>query len=174
MESLIFIGSIVAGLLLLIVIIAIVLKNSLIAKSNQVDNAFATVDVMLKQRFDLIPQLTDCVKGYMQHESELLSKLTELRSTPRDAEALAASNVEFKQQLQQFIIKAEAYPELKASDQFLMLQRSINETEEQLAASRRTFNMSINIYNNAVLQFPSSIIARRNGFEKKTYFEFND
>lgn len=174
MELLIPVGCTVAGLLLLILIIGIALKNGLIGKSNQVENAFATVDVMLKKRFDLIPQLTDCVKGYMKHEDELLSKLTELRSTPREAAALAASNVEFQQQLQQFILKAEAYPDLKASEQFMMLQRSINEIEEQLAASRRTFNMAIEIYNNAVMQFPSSIVARRNNFEKKTYFEFKD
>ncbi len=174
MELLLPIGCSVAGLLLLILIIGVVLKNGLIGKANQVENAFATVDVMLKKRFDLIPQLTECVKGYMKHEDELLTKLTELRSTPREASALAANNVEFQQQLHQFILKAEAYPELKASDQFLMLQRSINEIEEQLAASRRTFNMAIEIYNNAVMQFPSSVVARRNNFEKKTYFEFKD
>jgi LemA protein len=159
---------------LLILIIAVVLKNGLIGKANQAENAFATVDVMLKKRFDLIPQLIACVKGYMQHEADLLTKLTELRSVPREAEALAANNAEFQQQLQSFIIKAEAYPDLKASDQFLNLQRNISETEEQLAASRRTYNMAIQIYNNAVMQFPSSVIASRNKFEKKTYFQFND
>lgn len=163
-----------AVLILVPVIVVIVIKNSLIAKENQVENAFASVDVMLKKRFDLIPQLTSCVSGYMTHEKELLEKLTALRSGSRDTEALAQSNHELQNQFSQFLIKAEAYPDLKASDQFMMLQRSMNEMEEQLAASRRTYNMSIEIFNNAVLQFPSSIIAKRNKLNKKEYLKFND
>ena len=156
------------------IIAVIVIKNGLIAKENQVENAFASVDVMLKKRFDLIPQLTSVVKGYMTHESELLQKLTALRSGSRDAESLAQGNQELQEQFNQFLIKAEAYPDLKASDQFLMLQRSMNEMEEQLAASRRTYNMSIEIFNNAVLQFPSSVIAKKNNMTKKEYLKFND
>ena len=109
------------------VLFRVVIKNSLIAKENQVENAFASVDVMLKKRFDLIPQLTSCVSGYMTHEKELLEKLTALRSGSRDTEALAKSNHELQNQFSQFLIKAEAYPDLKASDQFRMLQRSLNE-----------------------------------------------
>ena len=156
------------------IIAVIVIKNGLIAKENQVENAFASVDVMLKKRFDLIPQLTSCVSGYMTHEKELLEKLTALRSGSRDTEALAQGNHELQSQFSQFLIKAEAYPDLKASDQFMMLQRSMNEMEEQLAASRRTYNMSIEIFNNAVLQFPSSVIANRNNLTKKEYLKFND
>jgi len=156
------------------VIAFIVIKNGLIAKENQVENAFASVDVMLKKRFDLIPQLTSCVSGYMTHEKDLLEKLTALRAGSRDTEALAQGNHELQNQFSQFLIKAEAYPDLKASEQFMMLQRSMNEMEEQLAASRRTYNMSIEIFNNAVLQFPSSIIAKKNKLEKKEYLKFND
>jgi LemA protein len=156
------------------VIAFIVIKNGLIAKENQVENAFASVDVMLKKRFDLIPQLTSCVSGYMTHEKDLLEKLTALRAGSRDTEALAQGNHELQNQFSQFLIKAEAYPDLKASEQFMMLQRSMNEMEEQLAASRRTYNMSIEIFNNAVLQFPSSVIAKKNKLEKKEYLKFND
>ena len=163
-----------AVLILVPLIVVVVIKNSLIAKENQVENAFASVDVMLKKRFDLIPQLTSCVSGYMTHEKELLEKLTALRSGSRDTEALAKSNHELQNQFSQFLIKAEAYPDLKASDQFMMLQRSMNEMEEQLAASRRTYNMSIEIFNNAVLQFPSSVIAKRNKMNKKEHLKFND
>jgi len=166
--------SIVAALILIPLIAVIVIRNGLVAKENQVENAFASVDVMLKKRFDLIPQLTSCVSGYMTHEKELLEKLTALRSGSRDTEALAQSNHELQSQFSQFLVKAEAYPDLKASEQFMMLQRSMNEMEEQLAASRRTYNMSIEIFNNAVLQFPSSIIAKRNKMEKKEYLKFND
>lgn len=164
----------VAGLLLLILIIGVVIKNGLIAKSNQVDASFATIDVMLKKRFDLIPQLMGCVEGYMKHESELMTKLTELRAVPREAESLAKVSGEMGASFAQFFIKSEAYPDLKASDQFMMLQRSINEMEEQLAASRRTYNVAIQNYNDAVLKFPSSIVASRNKMEQKKYFEFND
>lgn len=162
------------AVILVFVIAVIVIKNGLIAKENQVENAFASLDVMLKKRFDLIPQLTACVKGYMDHESDLLQKLTALRSGSRDAEALARGNHELQDQFNQFLIKAEAYPDLKASEQFMMLQRSMNEMEEQLSAARRTYNMSIEIFNNAVLQFPSSVIARRNNMQKKDYLKFND
>jgi LemA protein len=160
--------------ILIPVIAVIVIKNGLIAKENQVENAFASVDVMLKKRFDLIPQLTSCVSGYMTHEKDLLEKLTALRAGSRDTEALAQGNHELKNQFSQFLIKAEAYPDLKASEQFMMLQRSMNEMEEQLAASRRTYNMSIEIFNNAVLQFPSSVIAKKNNMGKKEYLKFND
>jgi LemA protein len=169
----ILIGTVV-GLILLILIVGIVLKNGLISKSNQVDASFATVDVMLKKRFDLIPQLMGCVEGYMSHEKELLSKLTELRSVPRDVESLSKVNRELGASFSQFLIKSEAYPDLKASDQFLMLQRSINEMEEQLAASRRTYNVAIQDYNDLVLKFPSNIVAQRNKLEQKRYFEFHD
>ncbi|WP_343747790.1 LemA family protein [Fluviicola sp.] len=162
------------ALILVFLIAVVVIKNGLIAKENQVENTFASLDVMLKKRFDLIPQLTACVKGYMEHESELLQKLTALRSGSRDAEALAQGNHDLKDQFNQFLIKAEAYPDLKASDQFMMLQRSMNEMEEQLSAARRTYNMSIEIFNNAVMQFPSSVIAKRNNMEKKEYLKFND
>lgn len=164
----------IAVIILVPLIAVIVIKNGLIAKENQVENAFASVDVMLKKRFDLIPQLTSCVSGYMTHEKELLEKLTALRSGSRDTEALAQGNHELQTQFSQFLIKAEAYPDLKASEQFMMLQRSMNEMEEQLAAARRTYNMSIEIFNNAVLQFPSSVIAKRNNMEKKEYLKFND
>lgn len=162
------------AIVLLVLIIGIVLKNGLIGKSNQVDNSFSVIDVMLKKRFDLIPQLMGCVEGYMKHESELLKKLTELRSTPREAEALAKVNREMGESISSFFIKSEAYPDLKASDQFLMLQRSINEMEEQLAAARRSYNVAIQTYNDSVLKFPSSIVANRNNWTTKKYFEFND
>ncbi len=162
------------GLLILLLISWIVIKNSLIAKENQVDNAFATVDAMLKKRFDLIPQLTSCVKGYMSHESTLLEKLTELRAGSRDTQNLAEMNLEIQNQFQQFIIRAEAYPDLKASDQFMMLQRSINEMEEQLSAARRTYNMAIQVFNNEVMQFPSSIVANKNKMLKKEYLKFSE
>jgi LemA protein len=166
---------IVSGAILLFVLLVYVLiKNGLISKENQVDNAFASVDVMLKKRFDLIPQLSACVSGYMSHEKELLEKLTALRSLNQQTDVLAKNNKELSQAVALFSMKAEAYPDLKASEQFLMLQRSISEMEEQLAAARRTYNISIQQFNDAVLKFPSSLVASINHFTKKSYLEFND
>jgi LemA protein len=110
----------------------------------------------------------------MTHENSLLEKLTELRSGSRETSDLAKGNRELQEQFQQFIVKAEAYPDLKASEQFLMLQRSMNEMEEQLAAARRTYNMSIQEFNNAVMQFPSSLVASSNKMLKKSYLQFED
>lgn len=174
MNELTIIAIIIGGALLLLLIIWISLKNSLIAKQNQVENAFSLIDVMLKQRFDLIPQLLSIAKGYMEHEKTLLEKLTELRSRPRDTQSLAQSNQELKEQFQQFNIVAEAYPDLKANEQFLLLQRNISEMEEQLAAARRTYNVAIQEFNNAVMQFPSSMVANSNKMTKKEYLVFND
>ncbi|HRP53710.1 MAG TPA: LemA family protein [Fluviicola sp.] len=166
---------IVSGAILLFVLLVYVLiKNGLISKENQVDNAFASVDVMLKKRFDLIPQLSACVSGYMSHEKELLEKLTALRSLNQQTDVLAKNNKELSQAVALFSMKAEAYPDLKASEQFLMLQRNISEMEEQLAAARRTYNISIQQFNDAVLKFPSSLVASINHFTKKSYLEFND
>lgn len=166
---------IVSGAILLFVLLVYVLiKNGLISKENQVDNAFASVDVMLKKRFDLIPQLSACVSGYMSHEKELLEKLTALRSLNQQTDVLAKYNKELSQAVALFSMKAEAYPDLKASEQFLMLQRNISEMEEQLAAARRTYNISIQQFNDAVLKFPSSLVASINHFTKKSYLEFND
>ncbi len=166
---------IVSGAILLFVLLVYVLiKNGLISKENQVDNAFASVDVMLKKRFDLIPQLSACVSGYMSHEKELLEKLTALRSLNQQTDVLAKNNKELSQAVALFSMKAEAYPDLKASEQFLMLQRNISEMEEQLAAARRTYNISIQQFNDAVLKFPSSLVASINHFTKKSSLEFND
>ncbi len=174
MNEITIIAIILSSIIVLVLIIWISIKNGLIAKQNQVENAFSLIDVMLKQRFDLIPQLISIAKGYMEHEKTLLEKLTELRSQPRDTESLAKLNHQFKEQFQQFNIVAEAYPDLKANEQFLLLQRNISEMEEQLAASRRTYNVSIQEYNDAVMQFPSSIVANSNKMYKKDYLVFND
>jgi LemA protein len=165
---------IAAGILIVVLIAWIIIKNSLIAKDNQVKNAFSLIDVMLKQRFDMIPQLIELVKGYMAHEKGLLESLTKIRMGARSTEELAQSNHLVKEQFAQFSILAEAYPDLKASEQFLNLQRNISDMEEKLAAARRTYNASIEEYNNAVMQFPSSIVAQKSNFQVKEFLKFND
>lgn len=161
---------IIVGVLL---IIFIAFYNSLINKRNQTENAFATIDVMLKKRFDLIPNLVTIVKQYSKHEQETFSRIAELRNTNysnlSDLEKHKFDE-DFSRAKQGLFILAESYPELKASENFMQLQRSLNETEEQLSASRRTFNAAVTDYNNSVQSFPSNILARTFGFTRKDVY----
>lgn len=148
--------------------------NTLIRKRNAIENTFGTIDVMLKKRYDLVPNLVASVQQYAKHEENLFSKVTEMRSkqygTLSENEKTEFDKV-FTQASRQFFAVAENYPELKASDNFLQLQRSLNETEEQLAAARRTYNASVVDYNNAVMTFPSSLVAGMFHFSKKYVLE---
>jgi len=165
---------ILAGVLIVLCIIG---YNSLVRKRNMVINAFATIDVMLKKRFDLIPNLVATVKQYASHEKELFSEITRLRSKDytmfSDAEKGELDNA-FTQAEHNFIVIAENYPELKASDNFMQLQRSINETEEQLSAARRTYNAAVTDYNNGVQSFPLNMVATLFGFHTKIWFHIAD
>ena len=158
------------ALLAIIAIYGIIAYNDLIRKNNQVTNAFGTIDVMLKKRFDLIPNLVATVKQYAQHESDTFTKITELRTKSYDSmtnEEKTDFDRSFSQAQRHFFMVAENYPSLKASDNFLQLQRTLNETEEQLSASRRTYNACVTDYNNAVMTFPSNLIANIAHFKTK-------
>lgn len=162
------IGLSIGGALLLIIML---IYNSLIRRKNQVENAFASIDVYLKNRADLIPSLVAAVKGYMNHEQELLSKITELRNqasnqTTYSNERIGTEN-KITESIGKIVMAVEAYPDLKASENMLMLQRSINEVEEQLSASRRAFNASVTDYNNGVESFPNSIIAGMMSYKRR-------
>ena len=167
------IGALIA--IIVILLLALIwMYNSLIQKKNAIDNAFFSMDVMLKKRYDLIPQLVDTVKGYMQHERETLMKLTEMRQRLVTGNLTTNERVEIDNRindaLQTVFINFENYPQLKASDNFLHLQRSINETEEQLASSRRFYNAAVNDYHNAIEMFPTSLMASWMGLKHKTFF----
>lgn len=157
---------------------AIFLYNGLIRKKNAADNAFFSMDVQLKKRYDLIPQLVDTVKGYMQHERELLLNLTKLRQQVLDNsispnEKVGLDNA-INEAVRQVVVQVENYPDLKASQNFLQLQRSINETEEQLAASRRFYNSAVNDYHNGIEQFPSSLMASWAGMKHRNFFSISE
>ena len=162
------------GLLGFCFIVIVIMINSLIYKKNSVNNSFATVDVLLKKRFDMIPNLVETVKGYASHEAGLFKEITELRARTatggenipgRLADASKMSGL-----LGRLMMTVENYPELKANEGFLQLQRSINEIEEQISAARRAFNAAVNEYNNAVQMFPTSLLANMLGYETKQYF----
>lgn len=161
---------IITIIILLIVLVPVLMYNSLVRKRNQLENAFSTIDVMLKRRFDLIPNLVATVQQYAKHESETFSAITEMRNKTyaslNDSEK-ADFDKTFSKASSRFFAVAENYPELKASENFLQLQRSLNETEEQLAAARRTYNASVTDYNNAVQTFPTNLLAGMFGFTRK-------
>ena len=163
---------IVIGTILLLLIVW--MYNSLIQKKNAIDNAFFSMDVMLKKRYDLIPQLVDTVKGYMQHERETLIQLTDMRQRLITGNLDTNERVDIDNRindaLHRVFISFENYPQLKASENFLHLQRSINETEEQLASSRRFYNAAVNEYHNAIEMFPTSLMALWMGLKHKTFF----
>jgi LemA protein len=171
-------GPIVVGVLLLVVLLVPVLMyNGLVGKRNQVDNIFGTLDAMLKKRWDLIPNLAAAVKGYARHEQELLDRITAERSRFQTENLSSDQKVGFdnrvSQALSQALLVAENYPDLKASDNFLHLQRSLVELEEQISAARRAFNAAVTDYNNAVDMFPTNLVASAFSFRRKTLFELD-
>lgn len=165
----IFIIVIVVALLFVIGI-----YNGLVTRRNQVENAFAGIDVQLKKRYDLIPNLVEAVKGYMQHEKDVLARVIELRnksySTLTDDEKNELDNG-MQTIANGLRVTVEKYPDLKASENVMMLQRSLNETEEQLAAARRSYNAAVLEYNNSLQTFPSNIFANMFGFTRRNFFE---
>lgn len=156
--------------------LAVVLAyNSFIGKRNQVDNAYASVDVQLKKRYDLIPNLVSTVKGYAKHEKDLFTKITELRAQaiqPRiDPNTKVQIDNELTGLLKSLFMVAENYPQLKASENFMHLQRTLTEVEEQLSASRRAYNSAVLAFNNLCDMFPTNLIASVFGFKRRQFFE---
>ncbi len=149
--------------------------NSIVSAKNHVDSTFATVGVMLKKRYDLIPGLVASVQQYVEHETRVLEDVTRLRSEAMSArlspqQAVAVEN-QIGRALSQLVATAESYPELKASENFQQLQRSLNELEEQLSAARRTYNVAVQSYNDSLHMFPTNLLSRLAGFGARPYFE---
>ncbi len=166
---------VVLGMVLLVVLLVPVLMyNSLVGKRNQVDNIFGTLDAMLKKRWDLVPNLASAVKGYAQHEHELLETVTAERSRLQPERGASDEKVVFDNRVSQALSRAllavEGYPDLKASANFLHLQRTLVELEEQISAARRAFNAAVTDYNDAVDMFPTNVVASAFGFQRKALF----
>lgn len=152
--------------------------NNLVSKRNRVENAFATVDVMLKKRYDLIPNLVSTVQGYMEHERAVFKEVTELRAKAVSGNLSSNEKVEVDNQitaaLRSIMVSVENYPELKANENFLNLQTTLTELEEQISAARRAYNASVLEYNNAVEMLPTSIVASILRYPRKTFFEASE
>ena len=158
-----------------LILVVVIIYNTLVAKKNQVENSFATIDVMLKKRYDLIPQLVDAVKGYMKHEEKVLTEITELRRKVVSTDGMSSmEKVDINNAMilgmNKIFAQVEDYPDLKASDNFLHLQRSMNEVEAQLSAARRAFNAAVTTYNNTVESFPSNVIAKSMNYKRRDVF----
>lgn len=165
---------IVLAVLVLIIVWAVSLYNSLVRLRNRRQNAFADIDVQLKQRHDLVPQLVETVKGYAGHEKELLIKITEARSAAMSATSIdgkIAAEQQLSSALAGLKVQVEAYPDLKANQNFLQLQEELSDIENKLAASRRFFNGATMEYNTAVETFPGNLVARNFGFAKEVMFD---
>lgn len=168
---------IVAGVAVLLVWWLVAIYNRLVGLRNRRENAFADIDVQLKQRLDLVPQLVATVKGYAVHEKGVLENVTKAR-----AQVMQAQGVEAKVQaenvlssaLQGLRVAVEAYPDLKANQNFMQLQEEVADIENKLAASRRFFNSATQELNTAVESFPNNLIARRYGFTRQTLFTVGD
>ena len=161
-------------ILVVLLLIFINLYNRLVKLRNNRENAFADIDVQLKQRHDLIPQLVESVKGYMKHESTVLTDVTNARSHALSAktvnEKIVAEN-QLSTALQGLQVAVESYPDLKANQNFMQLQEEIADIENKLAASRRFFNSTTRELNNAVQTFPSNIMAGMFGFKREPMFD---
>jgi LemA protein len=163
---------VVAGILL---IALIAIYNGLVGRRNQVRNAFSSIDVYLKKRFDLIPDLVETVKGFARHEEALFTRVIEARNRIAsgnlgDSERLRLEG-ELGPGVQRLLAVAEAYPELRSGEHFLNLQRNLTEIEEQISAARRAYNAAVLEINNAVETFPSNLVANAFGFQRRDFFE---
>jgi LemA protein len=171
-----------AFIIVLLVIVVFVfwiigIYNRIIKLRNRRQNAFADIDVQLRQRHDLVPQLVDTVKGYATHERELLMRITEARSAAINATTIdekIKTETQLTQALQGLRVAVEAYPNLKANQNFLQLQEELSDIENKLAAARRFFNAATTEYNNSIETFPANMIANSYGFKRETLFDLGE
>jgi LemA protein len=168
---------IVLGLLLLGVVYAVAAFNRLVRTRNRVDNAWSQIDVQLRRRYDLIPNLVEAVKGYAAHEREVFEEVTRARTLGMEAssvESQADAEKELNRGLRQLLAVAEAYPELRANQNFLALQEELTATESKIAYARQFYNDEVMRLNTAIQSFPSNVIANAFGFARRPFFEIDE
>lgn len=170
-------GFIILAILVIVAVWAISIYNRLIKGKNLVDEGWSNIDVQLKQRVNLIPNLINTVKGYVTHEKDLLTQVTQLRNQSLNASTVAeqgqAENA-LTQTLGRLFAVAEAYPDLKANQQFLDVQQQLSQLEEKIQMARRYYNGTVRSLNTLIESFPSNIVAGRFNFTKRDFFELED
>ncbi len=165
---------VILALIVLVVLAVISTYNALVRLRNQVDNGWSQIDVQLKRRHDLIPNLVETAKGYMKHERETFESITKARSAAMGARTVSeASQAEgqLADALSKFMLVVENYPELKANQNFLALQEELTSTENKIAFARQNYNDQVLFYNNRIQMFPSNVVAGMFAFTKRDFFE---
>ncbi len=165
------------GALLFPAVVVAIIYNSFIYKRNLARNVFSTIDVLLKKRFDLVPNLVETVRGYSKHEQAVFTRITELRnlnssSNLSDDEKIRMDS-EVRGEIQRIMAVVENYPELKADKQYLNLQHNLTEIEDQISAARRAYNAAVTDFNNSCEMFPFNILASLFGFKQKQLFKID-
>jgi LemA protein len=168
---------VIVALIILAALIYIGIRNSMIGSRNRVDEAWSGIDVQLKRRHDLVPNLVETVKGYATHESEVFEKATKARADAMSARGVgetAQAEQKLSGALTDLRAVAENYPQLRATENFQQLSRNLSELEDEIQASRRIYNSNVQAYNTKIQVFPNSIIADQGGFQKREFFEIED
>ena len=164
-------------IIVLLIVAAIFIYNGLVQSRNRADEAWSDIEVQLKRRYDLIPNLVNTVKGYAKHEEGVFTKVTDARAAamaaPSPDQKLVAEN-QLSQTIRSLFAVAENYPDLKANQNFLSLQSDLTDTEDKIQAARRFFNGNVRDYNTKLQTFPSNIFANMFGFGPKTFFDIDD
>ena len=171
------IGWIILAIVVVIAIVLIVIYNQLVTLRQRVQNAWSQIDVQLQRRFDLIPNLVETVKGYMTHEQETLTKVTDLRSAWADAKTVeqkAELEGQLTETLKTIMAVAENYPNLKADQSFNNLQAELSDTENKISYSRQFYNDTVTMYNTKLETFPSNLVAGMFGFKASTLFNVDN
>jgi LemA protein len=165
------------GVVAFVILVAILIYNGLVAKRQAVNEAFSGIDVQLKLRRELIPNLVETVKGYAAHEKSTLDAVIAARNAATNAQgpaAMGAAEAQVSSALGRIFALAESYPDLKASQNFVQLQNELSQIEDKVAAARRFYNSAVGDYNTAIEQFPASIIAGSSGFTKREFFDVGE
>ncbi len=165
---------VIAGIVLVLVIWFVAIYNGLVGLKNQVKNAWSQIDVQLKRRHDLIPNLVETVKGYASHEKDTLERVVQARSRAMSAQSMddrIQAEGELGQALGRLMLLVESYPDLKANQNFLALQEELTSTENKISFARQYYNDSVMTYNNKIQMFPSNIIAGMFNFKEATFFK---
>ena len=163
----------VVGIAVLFVLWVIFIYNRMVALRNRIENAWSQIDVQLRRRYDLIPNLVETVKGYAAHEKGVFEEVTKARAAMTQAQGVAAQGEaqnQITQALKSLFAVAEAYPDLKANENFMMLQEELSGTESKIAYARQFYNDTVMTYNTLIQSFPANMLAAPFGFAERDYF----
>lgn len=168
---------VIVALIVLVGLIFILIRNSIIGSRNRVDESWSGIDVQLKRRHDLVPNLVETVKGYATHEQATFTKVTEARADAMKAgsvEATQTAEAKLSGALTDLRAVAEQYPNLRATENFQQLSRNLSEIEDEIQASRRIYNSNVQSYNTKIQIFPNSVVANSGGFTAREFFEIEN